>query len=77
VNDLTGLNDVPRRSSKETSYGTKLRFSATPELLKRLERLQAYNTRIGAPTTLSHVFDECVAAREAELESLGVLPPLD
>ena len=71
------MNDLTRPSSKGTNYGTKLRFSAPPELLKRIERLQAYNTRIGAPTTLSHVFDECVAAREAELEDLGVLPPLD
>lgn len=77
MKDLATLNDEPRRSSKETSYGTKLRFSAPPELLKRIERLQAYNARTGSPTTLSHVFDECVAAREAELESLGVLPPLD
>jgi hypothetical protein len=77
MNDLTALNDEPHRSSRQTNYGQKLRFSASDSLLKRLERLQAYNCRIGSPATLSHIFDECVAAREAELEGLGVLPPLN
>lgn len=77
MKDLTHLNDEPRRSSRETNYGTKLRFSAAPDLLKRLERLQAYHQRVGESTSLTVVFDAALAAYEAELEALGVLPPLD
>ena len=77
MKDLTRLNDEPQRSSRETNYGTKLRFSAPPELLKRLERLQAYHSRTQQPTTLTAVFDRALEAYEAELEAVGALPPLD
>lgn len=76
MKDLTQLNDQPRASSRETNYGTKLRFSAPPELLKRLERLQAYRQRVGESTSLTAVFDAALSAYEAELEGLGLLPPL-
>lgn len=77
MKDLTHLNDEPRRSGRETHYGQKLRFSAPTQLLKRLERLQAYHQSVQLPTALTAVFDRALSAYEAELETLGVLPPLD
>ncbi len=77
MKDLTRLNDEPQRSSRETGYGTKLRFTASPEFCRRLERLQAYHSRTHQPTTLTAVFDRALATYEAELEAVGALPPLD
>lgn len=77
MKDLTRLNDEPRKSAKHSDFGTKLRFTATDEFCRRLERLQKVYERLGEPTSLSHVFDHCLASRETELGAQGLLPPLD